>query len=221
MKPIQLYLWKVCALLLIQCMILFIVVKVVHTQSPQRTCIFTCKILIDFFLFLSTLCILLYNLQYSKSRHVRYTSFFFLTILMAYLVALQYNVETMRHKKKNTTTGDNFGRAIVIVMCLFIIDLLLLPFIMDHMGVVGVMSTSFFLCLIGLIVWGFFVGTEYMLWVAAGLFIFVGLLITDLAMLVAACKNFNQCDPLQGASVLYIDLINLVQQVFILLNNSG
>lgn len=176
---------------------------------------FTCDNMLDSLSFLIAALFLIYNLEYNKNRNVRYLCFFSMTILMSYLIAVQYNTDAIENEKKAT---DNFGLALFIVICVFILDLLLLPLFMRYMGMVGVLSTTFLLGLIALIIGLIFIGDDYKSWVIAALIIFYGLLTTDLVRLTTGCKKHKRCDPLEGASILYIDILNLFKQFFILLN---
>lgn len=215
------YLQQVCLLLCLQLALMLTIVWMVHTFFPDRTCLLTCQRWLDLLSYL-LLAILLIYVSHSSSftRPVRYTAFYGLAILLAYVVALQYNIQQKlnQHDKKVAT---RFLKAVVLVIMIFIINIILLPFLLPHMGLIYLLSFSFFIALVGLIVWGFFVGKEYLTWVSVGLFVFLGLLLTDLTVLVSRCKKPSspECDPLEGASLLYVDLINLVQQIFILMND--
>jgi FtsH-binding integral membrane protein len=150
---------------------------------------------------------------------VRYIAFFGFSFLLAYIMGLQHNrisIETGNDKK----TTDTFFKAFLIVICIFITNLILLPFTMKYMGFMYAFSTLLFICLIGLILVGIFVGRGLLLWVYISLFVFLGFLMTDLNILVHQCKKPDsfQCDPLNGASLLYVDLVNILQKIFILLN---
>jgi hypothetical protein len=150
---------------------------------------------------------------------VRYIAFFGFSILLAYILGLQYNriAIATRNDKETATT---FFKAVAIVMLIFVINLVMLPFTLKYMGFLYTLSISLSVALVGLILWGLFVGRGLLIWVSVSLFVFLGLLLTDLNRLVHQCKKPNsfQCDPLNGASLLYVDLINILQDIFILLN---
>jgi hypothetical protein len=150
---------------------------------------------------------------------VRHVAFFGFSVLLAYIMGLQYNRISMatRNDKK---TADTFFKAVSIVVVIFVINLFLLPFTLRYMGFVYTLSITLSISLLGLILWGLFVGKGLLVWVSVSLFVFLGLLLTDLNKLVHQCEKAQsfQCDPLNGASILYLDLVNILQDIFILLN---
>lgn len=218
----KLYLQKVCFLLLSQLMVLLLVVWFVHKFFPETICFMTCNQWLDLFLYLVLAVLLIYTSYNGKTIAIRYMAFFAVSALLAYILALQYNILTML-KGNDKQVADNFIKAVVLVVFIFIVNLLLLPFTLGHMNTILVLSTSLFVCLLGVILWGLFIQKGFLVWVSVGLFVFMGLLITDLTLLVSRCKKSGsiECDPLNGASLLYVDLINILQQIFILLNSSN
>lgn len=217
----SIFLQKVCFLLFIQLLILLAIVAIVHKFFPKQVCFMTCRFWLDFFVYMIFIIALVYTSHSQKVNIiVRYAAFFGISILLAYIMALQYNLVSLLKNKKDQETAKTFFKALVIVISIFVINLLLLPITMKYMNFIYTVSTSLFICLIGLILWGLFVGKGFLIWVSVSLFVFLGLLLTDLNILVHRCKKPNsvQCDPLNGASLLYVDLINILQQIFILLN---
>lgn len=215
----QAYLQKVCFLLLLQLILLLIVIWLTHTFFPHKICLITCQKWIDLLLFLLLIVVLTYVSHLGQTPLIRYTAFFAISVIMAYVLALQYNIIALLsgNEKKTATT---FVKAVVLVVSILAINLILLPFLMRNMSVVYSLSAMLFICLVGLILWGLFIGKAFLLWVTVSLVVFLGLLTTDLAILTHQCKKQGTvaCDPIHGASMLYADLINILQQIFILLN---
>lgn len=215
-----LFLQKVCFLLFVQFFVLIAVVYAVHHWFPKQLCLFTCRFWIDLLLYLVLamgLIMLSNNTGYNIV--VRYIAFFGFSILLAYIMGLQYNrIAIATHNDKKT--ANTFFKAVAIVMSIFVVNLVILPFTLKYMGFLYTLSISLSIALLGLILWGLFVGKGLLIWVSISLFVFLGLLLTDLNRLVHQCKKPNsfQCDPLNGASLLYLDLINILQDIFILLN---
>lgn len=211
-----LFLQKVCFLLFVQLFVLLIVVYAVHQWFPKQLCLFTCRFWVDLLLYLVLIVVLIMvsnNTGYNMI--IRYLAFFSFSILLAYILGLQYNriaIATRNDKK----TANTFLKAVAIVMSIFVVNLIMLPFTLKYMGFIYTLSISLFIALVGLILWGLFVGRGLLIWVSISLFVFLGLLLTDLNKLVHQCPP--QCDPLNGASLLYVDLINILQDIFILLN---
>lgn len=193
-----------------------------HQFFPRKICIFTCHKWIDLFLFLFLMIILIFTSHSTNNSIVtRYTAFFLISIFLAYILSLQYNMISLLNKNQKQV-ALNFIKAVVFVIVLVIVNLLLLPFTMRYMNFIYVLSTSLFICLLGLILWGLFFEKGFLLWVSISLFVFLGFLLTDLTILVYQCKKRGsiQCDPLNGASLLYVDLVNILQNIFILLNHN-
>jgi len=216
----SLFLQKVCFLLFVQLIMLVAVVSTIHKFFPKQVCLFTCQFWVDLLLYLAlTIGLIMVSNNTGYNMIVRYMAFFGFSILLAYILGLQYNrisMSTGNDKK----TADTFFKAVAIVIVIFVINLFLLPFTLRYMGFLYTLSISLFISLLGLILWGLFVGKGLLVWVSISLFVFLGLLLTDLNKLVHQCQKPQsfQCDPLNGASILYLDLINILQDIFILLN---
>lgn len=215
-----LFLQKICFLLFAQLFVLLVVVYVVHQWFPKQLCLFTCRFWVDFLLYLLLVVgLIMVSNNTGYNLVVRYTAFFGFSVLLAYIMGLQYNriAIATRNDKKTATT---FFKAVAIVLSVFVINLIMLPFTLKYMGFLYTLSISLSIALVGLILWGLFVGRGLLIWVSISLFVFLGLLLTDLNRLVHQCRTPNsfQCDPLNGASLLYADLINILQDIFILLN---
>lgn len=216
----MIYLQKVCFLLFLQFILLLFVVWFMHRFFPKKICIFTCHKWWDLLLFLILIIILIFTSHSTKNPIlIRYIAFFLISALLAYILSLQYNIISLLSKNEKKT-AQTFFQAVFFVVILVFLNLLLLPFTLSYMNLMYVLSISLFICLIGLILWGLFVGKKFLLWVSISLFVFLGLLLTDLTILVYQCKKAgsSQCDPLNGASLLYVDLVNILQEIFILLN---
>lgn len=218
----RIYLQKVCLLLFFQFLLLCLVVWFTHKYYPQQICLFTCHQWWDLFFFLILAMVLIFTSHSTNTPLlIRYVSFFLISILLAYVLSLQYNLIAFLSKKEKQT-AQTFFQAILLVLALMVLNIVLLPFTMRYMNLIYVLSFSLFLCLLGLLLWGFFVGKHFLLWVSISLFVFLGFLLTDISILVHQCKKAGtlQCDPLNGASLLYVDLVNILQQIFILLNHN-
>lgn len=215
-----LFLTRVCLLLFLQLVVLLVVVRVVHTHFPKQVCLFTCRFWLDLFLFIAlSMALVVVSQNTGLFLGVRYMAFLGFSVLLAYILGLQYNRIALS-TRKDKKTAQTFFKAVVVVVGVFVLNLLLLPFTMKYMGFLSTLSVSLTIALVGLILWGLFVGKGLLVWVSISLFVFLGLLLTDLNRLVHGCQKPNsaQCDPLNGASLLYVDLVNILQEIFILLN---
>lgn len=215
-----LFIKKVCFLLMAQLAVLLLVVFMVRRFMPNRLCLMTCGFWLDLLVFMAVAIVLiLLSANREGPLVVRYTAFFGLAALMAYVMGVQYNQISMANKD-DKKTAKTFFKALVIVVCVFIANLLILPVTLKHMSFIYALSTALTISLVGLILWGLFVGRGFLMWVSVSLLVFTGLLLTDLNKLVDGCKqNKESCDALDGASLIYLDLINILQDIFILLNS--
>lgn len=217
------YLNGMTRLLASQFVVLMIVMWLISKYAPNRLCLFTCRVWTDIILYLIIAMALIWVIYSSSiNRAIRLLAFYGLGVLMSYLLAVQYNA--MRtFSKSEKELSNNFMMAVTITITFAIIVMLLLPFLLNNMSVIASLSSLLFFSLIILIIWGLVFGAGRITYVSVGLIIFMGLLITDMTMLVYACKSAKsqECDPLTGASTLYVDLINILQKIFIILNNNN
>lgn len=217
------FLKKVCFLLFLQLVLLLIVISVIHKYFPKKICFMTCRKWVDLLIYI-VLSLLLIYLSFHRGIPItiRYMAFFGISALLAYILALQYNmISILNHNDKKTE--KKFIQALLIVVSIFIVNLIVLPFTLRYMGFIYAVSSALFICLIGLIMWGLFVEKGFIAWVSISLIVFIGFLLTDLNIIVSNCRiqGSQGCDALNGASLLYIDLVNILQQIFILLNTEG
>lgn len=217
-----LYLKKVCFFLFLQMLLLLVVVSFVHKFIPKQVCFLTCNFWLDIILYLLLIVFLLVLSQNTSNNiYTRYIAFFLFSAVLAYIMGITYNIVSIsNHNDKKT--ANTFFKALVIVISVVIVNLLILPFTIQYMGFIYAISSVLFVSLIGLIIWGLFIGKAFIMWVTISLVVFLGLFLTDLNRLVYECKKPGsvQCDPLNGASLLYVDLVNILQKIFILLNNN-
>ena len=216
----QRYLRLVSLLLIFQLAVVLTVVVVVSRWMPDAVCLATCNRWLDLALFILIIVPLVWAVQAPTTRPAwRFASMTAVAGIMGHILALQYNLISATRNGKRAAA--DLARAVAVVVALFCLNLLLLPLTMRHMGVVSTLSVSFFVGLIALLAWGLMVGRAHLMWVAVGVFVFVGLLTTDLTLLTAGCRKAGTegCDPVRGASLLFSDLINLVQQFFVLMSH--
>lgn len=211
------YLKRMGWLLASQLVLLLIIMIMVVKMVPKWVCLFTCTWWIDFLLYLTIGFILIWACSDRRlSRQTRMVAFYGLGVLMSYLLAVQFNLMRHGHEKQS---AQNFLAATAFTISAVIIVVLMLPFLLPHAQLLSIVGGVLLVALLGLILWGLFVGKKFLMWVTISLIIFLGLLITDMVMLVQRCKSKTTCDPLDGASLLYVDLINILQKIFMLLQS--
>lgn len=212
------YLRGMGVLLAKQLVLLMVVVLVMTKTVPNIMCLFTCTWWIDFLVYIAIGFTLIWVAgNHSYSHRTRLFAFYGIGVLMSYLLGVQYNVMRRYNKKKDT--ARNFLVAVACTVGATILVVLLLPYLLPHISLLVAISSVLFVGLVVLIFWGFFVQKQLVLWLTASLVIFLGLLVTDMTMLVYACKK--NCDALDGATLLYIDLMNILQKIFLLLQQNN
>ena len=218
------FLTRVCLLLIIQLFIMIGIVLGLHKINPDKKCIFTCNPWIDIILFLVIEILLLLGLflfrDYSSPTQFMIRCLFFITFgsLLSYIIAIQYNI-MMDISKDKEQTQQNFFISISITLGIFVIVLLTLPFLMQYTKIMySVMGVLLFFLLI-LLIWTIFFSITYVYLILA-LILFIVFLFVDLNILTYECKKPNtvQCDPPTGASQIFIDLVNIIQKLFMLLD---
>jgi hypothetical protein len=202
------YLRGITILLVLQLVIVLVVVAVMRQVAPDAVCMATCNLFVDLIIFVLLIVGLIWA---SWSRRfptqLRYVAFFLVPVVLAYLFAIPYNIMATRDKK---LTSSKFVRAVVLIVFLLSLTLFLMPYAVHHPRYILFVSLPVWL--MGLISWGFLIGKDSLMWVAVGLFVFIGLLTMDMRRLVVRCHKTKtaQCEPLNGASLLYADMANTI-----------
>lgn len=220
------YVKKMGLYLIIQLLIILIVVFSLHKINPNRFYLFTGSDIADIIIFL----ILAFSLIYISSLQqvstvVRFIAFYGLGILIAYLITIEYNRNVMVVKPQETIV-KNFFIAMFLTVGITIIVILLLPYLLPYTNFLIGLSCILFIVLLCLIISGFCIHDKnnFVIWLSVGLIVFVGYLIADLTILVKRCNNSSNskrdCDAIQGTTTIYIDLINILLNIFRLLNQN-
>jgi len=225
LTPLQTaYLRKMIALLFVQMLVLLTVVFGVHRIAPDRECLITCNFWVDILLYLilALICfgfIFGFN-DYSSSQHywIRSAAFLVLGGLLAYVLAVQYNL-MIRNSVDPATTTRNFFIALGITIFVFAIVFSALPILLNYTSVMAYLSLILFGALLVLLILSLVMYPTHAILVLS-LIVFLGYLVTDLTLLTYRCTrpNTRECDPPTGATDLYLDLINILQKLFMLLD---
>lgn len=225
LTPIQnTYLRKMILLLVVQMFVLLAVVFGIHKLAPERYCLITCRVWVDILLYLlfAMICfgvILGFN-DYSSNRHywIRCGAFLFLGVLLAYVLAVQYNL--MIHNSPDpTSTTRNFFIALGFTIVIFTLVFSALPVLLRYTATLARLSVILFGALLVLLILSLTMYPTYAMLVLL-LIVFLGYLVTDLTLLTYRCRRpqTQECDPPTGATHLYLDLINILQKMFMLLD---
>jgi len=233
MKPLQLHppqkemVKNMSMLLILQWLIIFIIVLGMNKVSPKKVRVFFSNPWLDClaFLVLSFGCIMV-CLHHSLPWYLRFTSFLALGVLMSMVIGVTYNLEILISKDRAKTTRNLRTAWFVSIGCLFLCFLLLpvlLPYAMFFRTLQTVlMALLIVLILVGL---GMMIVSKtsprlFYIWIMAGLLLFMLFLVADVTTVVEQCqkKGTPQCDALIGSTMIYVDLVNILQKLFMVLN---
>jgi hypothetical protein len=151
----------------------------------------------------------------------RLVGFFGIGVLLAYVLGIQYNI--LRSTSSKEKVRYQLTVAIVLTLLLYIAVVCFLPHILSNPVLLRRFqqaSPILFVLLIILIITGFFVHSPHTwyLWLVCGLLLFTVFFITDISLLVSRCTTpkTKECDAVTGGTVLWVDLMNILQKIFLL-----
>jgi hypothetical protein len=211
-------------LLFAQMLVLLVVVFGVHRIAPERYCLVTCEFWADIliYLVLALVCfgfIFGFN-DYTSSQHywIRSAAFLCLGVLLAYVLAVQYNL-MIRNSTDPAATTRNFFIALGVTLFVFAIVFSALPILLNYTTAMAYLSLILFGALLVLLILTLTMYPTRAILVLT-LIVFLGYLVTDLTLLTYRCTapNTRACDPPTGATDLYLDLVNILQKLFMLLD---
>jgi len=217
-RPQSLYLREMAVLLVLQLLLVLIVVFAGHRLSPRRVCLFSCRLWLDLFLYLLLAFSLLVVVRASGSYAVRAAAFLGIGLLLSWVLLIQYNISVMRSGGRLPLVAS-----VVCAVALLTASLALIPLLLRYTGILRAVNAVLVVALVLLVVASLlFVRNKeaFRAYLVAGLVVFVGLLLTDTATLVSACRRTGtrECDGPTGATTLYLDLINIVQNLFLVMS---
>ena len=230
------FLTRMVVLLGIQFIVLFLTVILVNILSPQKICLFTCRQWLDFLLFLLLVFILFFLINNTRiSFPLRFLCFLSLGILLGLIIAVEYNLLMMKasSEKEKKKVKNTFGLAFLFTLLIFILALFVVPYLLPYHTLFENLTMVLFFTLCGLILWGLlgFSGLSglskfqhrkkyFTIYLYISLTIFVLLLFTEITTITYQCKTPGSypCDSLVGSTLLYTNLINILQKVFLLQN---
>lgn len=220
------FLTRVCILLIIQIFIMLGIVMGLHELKPKQQCIFTCKPWLDMILSIVFMILLLSGIflfrDYSSNSQfiIRCGLFICFGSFMSYILAVQYNI-MMEISKDKEQTRKNFLLSVGITLGIFVVVLALLPVLLPYTKLMYSLLSFLLICLLILLVWCIVAGISFVYLILA-LILFIVFLIIDLNLLTYECKKNNtvQCDPPTGAAKIFIDIVNIIQKLFMLLDKS-
>lgn len=226
------FLTRMVVLLGIQFVVLFLTVILVNRISPNKICLFTCRQWVDFLLFIFLVLLLFFLINNTRiSFPLRLLSFLSLGILLGLIIAIEYNLLmiTASSEKEKKKVQNTFGLAILFTLLVFIVALFIVPYLLPYHTLFENLTLVLFFALCGLILWGLlgFSGLskfqqrkQFTVYLYLSLTIFILLLFTEITTITYQCKipGSYQCDSLVGSTLLYTNLINILQKIFLLQN---
>jgi FtsH-binding integral membrane protein len=228
LTPVQItYLRKMIVLLMVQMLVLLVVVFGIHRLAPERFCLITCEFWVDIvlYLLLAMVCfgfIFGYN-DYTSVQHywIRCGAFLCLGVLLAYVLAVQYNL-MIRNSSNPTATTRNFFVALVLTILIFTVVFTALPILLQYTTTMAYLSLILFGALLVILILSLVTYRSHAL-IVLSLIVFLGYLVTDLTLLTYQCTtpDTRACDPPTGATNLYLDLVNILQKLYLLLDRGN
>ena len=221
------FLKKISILLVIQLLLLFGIIFLVHEKIPNRTIIFTKNSLLDFFIsiiisFSIMISLFLLNDYSSQSQlYLRFILLLLLGFLLSWILSIQYNIMIKRTKNPRETT-NNLILSGGFFIILFILVLISLPRLMQYLPEFTKLQNILIFCIFISIIWGLLFGIS-VLYLVFILIVFLLLLVVDTTLITSECKiqNTMGCDVPTGAMNLYLNMINIIQKTWMLLDRGN
>lgn len=221
--------------LFFQMCLLLAVVMIGHHYLKTYTCLFTCESTWKGFAIyiLLAIVLLLGNTYGSPSKpfdiFVRTSCFYGLGLLLSYVMLITYNMVLLESKtpEEEEWVKNSFYIAMGMTIGFFLLLLLFLPWLIQNLQTLGFLTGIFFFILIIMTIMILFVNINknqklWTVYLVLALVIFVVFTMFDLANVISRCKKPDtlECRSEVGATSIYIDLVNVLQKVFLLLNNN-
>jgi len=221
---------RICILIAAQWILVFFVVLGIHHFLPRKEYVFTKTTWADLlacfaFMFLCLTLIMFVPTMQAWASAVRLVAFFTLGILFSLILGIQYN-RVAADSKDKTKTRKRFIISWGATLGIFVIVLLSLPYLLPYTRVLipfGAVLTISLLVILVLFLVVPATRKSMEMFLAAFLIVFLIFIFTDTTTVVAMCKKENTrwCDPVIGATSIYLDMINLLQKMFLLMSISN
>lgn len=210
-----------------QWLLVLIVTAVVHRLLPQRVCLFTCVGWVDTLIGV-LLALVLFTVIFQRrsdtttvgASMMRFSAFVLLGVLLSWVLAVEYNAFHLVDPKRAPTA---FVTSWFLTAMLFAAAYWVLPWLLPYAEFFRGLSTVLIVVLVGLILWAL-VGkyyehrssSSYRVFFSVGVLVFLLFLFSDMVLLTTACRRrgSRECDPLVGATTVYIDMVNILQNLF-------
>jgi hypothetical protein len=142
-------------------------------------------------------------------------------VLLAYVLAVQYNL-MIRNSSNPTATTRNFFVALVLTILIFTVVFTALPILLQYTTTMAYLSLILFGALLVILILSLVTYRSHAL-IVLSLIVFLGYLVTDLTLLTYQCTtpDTRACDPPTGATNLYLDLVNILQKLYLLLDRGN
>jgi len=205
-----------------QWILLLAVVYGVHSYFPHRVHLLFQNVWLDILVYiLVTIACIMTIFSYTQNSLVRLATFLLLGIMLALVISAQFN-RMMYEAKDPVQLEESFRVANGVTLVYFLIVLGSTPLLLRYVNGLVVLSSQVFVGFLICFFISFFIpyGSQVFLWLLyTFLSIFVVFLVTDTVIIVQQCNSHvkHSCDPIRGATVLYVDLVNIVQKLFMIL----
>jgi hypothetical protein len=146
-------------------------------------------------------------------------------LIFSVILATQYN-QAIIMSNDTKQTRRQFLISWAATIGVFILALLVMPHLLPYTKVfitIGGILTLTLLFLLILFIIMPATRQSVQMFLVIFLFIFLIFIFTDMVTIVGMCKKPSswKCDPILGATTIYLDMINILQKMFMLMNNNG
>lgn len=216
---------RMCILIIIQWVILFTVVQVIHYLHPGWVGINLWLVILVPIVLLLVIYLLPHNNPICMV--IRLLAFMALGVIMSFALSSTYNLTILMTPPERK---DRVRRLFLIVwigiIIFFGIVVGMLPFLLPIAAPLAIAGVVLSVAVLFLLITLFFIppsGRSFTIWLFASVIVFTMLIITDTATVINNCKEDGtwECDPINGATLVYVDMINLLQDLYILLTGNN
>lgn len=199
---------------------------------PKQACSFTCQpwvntMLTLFLRFVFMLVILIHNPSSPVNhphRGLRVLALIGLCLLMSWITAVDYNALRVMTTSPETIQLI-FLASWIISTVLLMAAYFVLPFLLPYTGFFQILSLVLLVGVGVLVSWAlldvFHKRTMFIAYFATSLVVFVMLLFSDVVVFHQSCKTRDlfSCDPVIGSTTTYLNLLNILQNLYNLASN--
>jgi len=214
-----------CILIVVQWVILFSVVQVIHRLHPEWVGINLWLAILGPI----ALLLLIYLLPHDNPvcMVIRVLAFLGLGVIMSFVLSSTYNLTILMTPPQDQNRARRLFLFVWLgVIVFFGIVVGTLPFLLPIAAPLTIAGVVLSVAVLFLLIALFFIpasGRSFTIWLFVSVIVFTMLIITDTVTVIHNCHEEGswQCDPINGATLVYVDMINLLQDLFVLVSGGN